>query len=1686
MARSEPKSWDILKKLSPTETAKFRDVYNDQQLERTKIDPKETMTSRTILSVCVSIGVAILTYILLSVVFGVIGGVSSMSGEDAQAPSDGSVQGTQSCIIWQDDRPMFFASGLFSGLSFEDVMEGTGITRDQASKDMGWEAFKGLFGRENGKAVAPSGKEFSAGDLNKLYQKFLRIDWSINDPNSNSGDNQGSQNGNQSGDGSGQGDTWTQPGSENNGGPNGNQSGNNGNSGQNGNQNGGNNNAGQPWSSLPRVDVNTVDRNQGIADFVAMYFWKDMNATPEVWYDADGTPRSREEMQAYYDEVMRQAGTAQSGNQGGQNGSDGDNSGDGQNGQSGDESGNPNLAGLERLDIYTMDTTMEIGTFVGKYLWKDEAADTETWYDANGVALNRDQVQAYYTASMAAAKSAQNLDGAAGGGQAGTDSDYDYASLPEIDISTIDPNISKADFAGTYFYRDSNGAYHDCKNVIRDGSAMGQYYAEVKAAAAAAQGVASSGSDSALDGAEKAAKGMFAPSLLKLFISLAAGLITFAMMYTMMKKNLDAQNLLNDTADINQYQNDQHIALPEEIQKKFDWFPDAGAHCSVLVSSMISHMMLSNKGLNRVKLAKRADKDILDEDGDILYYKGEILTDDDGEPIFDLVPMIDEKFGDALFDASGLPDVKEMRKKYDTTQIPYNPGNKNRDKLKDCETVADMINKDWIFPPYEPQRPAGAYIVDTDPVNTMVLAITRAGKGQTVIEPTIDMWTRERQPNNAIINDPKGELLVKFYVKGTTRGFQIVQFNLINAMKTDIYNPMGLAAEAAREGDFTKCAMYVENIADVFFPVDGGDDPVWPNAANNAFKRAAYGLIDYYLEEEKALRLLAERTNMDEKVLDTKLDIMWGKVTLYNCYQLFVQLTAKKEPNPSVEFTKKAKNGDFDMPSEENPTGGKEPLTDDEYNARLADVERDSVLWEGQPEKDLLTLFFNATSELPANSMRTLINNANNALRAMAGAEKMLASVYGIAITAMSFFTDPTISTLTSGTPSQNVDLGGLSFPRRMGVRLNVDFIKRYHLIGMQAKWQCFADKDFKESLGKDFYHEDLVTREGWALCYFKGKFPKDVAYLRLQIVNPQTNQLIRSLYFRFQKSYMTSLDARYYVMDPVLGKKIVKNGILTELRPYKKKDGQPGEVVYRKAKLTFKQRKIRDVLAGGKVEDIDVPAVTRTMVRYSEQAKLVFLVTPPHLMKYAKLILILVKQLVDLNFDKSYMTKSNQKPLYKTRFMLDELGNLQSEGHGISNFQTMLSIGLGQEQQFTLILQTLQQLRDVYGDSVDKIVQGNTSNIVFLKSTDDSMIDTLQKMSGTRHVARKTSKTVTKDMEKILLQNEGKVSYTMSVSEEPVIQYNDMAFIAERNSMIFRAGDSPIWNRNETILPMSWRLFANTIIQPGKEYTLQTIPTLSSALDFDVRKNQPDFMAMWAVRREQAKYAVQAKEIYQKAYGYTDQEIAQLDPDIYADELMEIINNLIVANKRAEAESDDDEIPDDMINMYDQIDYSDMVFTENTEVLEETSKAQARHEENNGARYAGNMLSRNDIWAHGTGAKHHLDSDIIAVYKELDGAMKQDKANFTFRDGALCGLNGEVYIRIIDRQRELDAANEAAKDDDSRVFSEGDIEQQELTDVNRYEVTDAFYQFLVSLDDWKGIANGRFESEMAKRCAVG
>lgn len=202
----------------------------------------------------------------------------------------------------------------------------------------------------------------------------------------------------------------------------------------------------------------------------------------------------------------------------------------------------------------------------------------------------------------------------------------------------------------------------------------------------------------------------------KVMITFAISTVFFIVIYRLFMLKWKSQNTMSDTSEINQYHNDQHVALPEEVQQKFDWFPDVGCTSDVQPSSMISHVAISNKGLKSIKVSQRAKKDIVDEDGEIVLYKGEVLRDEDDKPIQKDMPMIDIDFANALFEASGMPDDKSIRQFYDTTKIPYNADGKNRDKLGKYKTVADLINADWEFPWYEPQRPGGAYLVDTAPV----------------------------------------------------------------------------------------------------------------------------------------------------------------------------------------------------------------------------------------------------------------------------------------------------------------------------------------------------------------------------------------------------------------------------------------------------------------------------------------------------------------------------------------------------------------------------------------------------------------------------------------------------------------------------------------------------------------------------------------------------------------------------------------------------------------------------------------------------------------------------------------------------------------------------------------------------------------------------------------------------------
>lgn len=384
--------------------------------------------------------------------------------------------------------------------------------------------------------------------------------------------------------------------------------------------------------------------------------------------------------------------------------------------------------------------------------------------------------------------------------------------------------------------------------------------------------------------------------------------------------------------------------------------------------------------------------------------------------------------------------------------------------------------------------------------------------------------------------------------------------------------------------------------------------------------------------------------------------------------------------------------------------------------------------------------------------------------------------------------------------------------------------------------------------------------------------------------------------------------------------------------------------------------------------------------------------------------------------------------------------------------------------------------------------MQGNTSNIVFLKSTDDSMLDTLQKMSGTTHRVVHEGVHVTRDKGRLFFRTSDSVSEDYQLKEFPVISYNDMAFIGERNSIVFRAGDSPIWNRNQTILPMSWRLFQNTIVQPGKEYSLQTIPTLSSALEFDVRKNQPDFIAMWEHRRKLAKMAASATEKYQKAYGLSDFEMSRLEQDDLADELMEVIETMAAPKDQAVG-SDTEAAAGTGTAEKAPVYTSD--YEDNDDIKAGIKEAEAmRGEGRDEKRYAGGFLSRDDLISMEDGVTGRYDHEIIKAYLACRGNLVRDTEYFMpdKGDGSLRGRDGTIYIRRRNDSEALNSLNDAAKDPRKKVYMQGDgdtdisvdVKKEDLSVFNTFAVERAFYKFLASLDSWDIIAGGIFEKAMA------
>ena len=119
------------------------------------------------------------------------------------------------------------------------------------------------------------------------------------------------------------------------------------------------------------------------------------------------------------------------------------------------------------------------------------------------------------------------------------------------------------------------------------------------------------------------------------------------------------------------------------------------------------------------------------------------------------------------------------------------------------------------------------------------------------------------------------------------------------------------------------------------------------------------------------------------------------------------------------------------------------------------------------------------------------------------------------------------------------------------------------------------------------------------------------------------------------------------------------------------------------------------------------------------------FFILPDQKTTYYPIVTLLVSQQYELLV--TYAKKCGNRLPHRVNYILDEFGNFAA----IDKFQTKMTVAGGYGVRWNLFIQDFNQLIDVYGQEVAKIIQGNCHYWIYLHSQDNSTNEEISKNMG-------------------------------------------------------------------------------------------------------------------------------------------------------------------------------------------------------------------------------------------------------------------------------------------------------------------------------------------------------------------
>ncbi|MGF1438847.1 VirD4-like conjugal transfer protein, CD1115 family, partial [Bacillus thuringiensis] len=223
--------------------------------------------------------------------------------------------------------------------------------------------------------------------------------------------------------------------------------------------------------------------------------------------------------------------------------------------------------------------------------------------------------------------------------------------------------------------------------------------------------------------------------------------------------------------------------------------------------------------------------------------------------------------------------------------------------------------------------------------------------------------------------------------------------------------------------------------------------------------------------------------------------------------------------------------------------------------------------------------------------------------------------------------------------------------------------------------------------------------------------------------------------------------------------------------------------------------------------------------VDYFEKPIAIFMITPDYDTSNHVIASIFVRQLYFILAKGASIARGNECHR-EVVFLLDEFGNMPS----IEGMANIITVCLGRNVRFNLVIQDYAQLKNKYGDDAGTI-DGNCGNTIYILTNDQETAEKVSKKLGnqTINLPSRSGKGLSTDKNK-----------TEGLDQRPLLTSNELMNFKEGESAVIRVikrqdnnrkriRPRPIYNTGETALKYRW------------EYLGVEFDTDKSILDIDI-----------------------------------------------------------------------------------------------------------------------------------------------------------------------------------------------------------------------------------------------------------